>query len=330
MSALIINAPTPSHLAIFQDLLPDNDLASGMHGGYPVMSIKGSKWRLKEGGEERPIYIPGTNDLAPSIRVVLLKANPNLSKSFYAGGYVEGSNEAPDCYSNDGIAPANDAPSPQCVTCAQCPNNEWGSKISEDGKKGRLCADVRRVAILPSEDLNHAPILLRVPAASLQDLAIYGRNLNRCGRPYAAVVTKLAFDANAAYPKIVFSFERDLSAEEAQVVVSRLSDPLVEDVIGSSVDLPATVAAQPAAPAAPAQPQTVQPPRPRAQRAARTAAPAQPAPQAQPANVVNMPQQAAQPVSEVVDAVVKGEQTVVGGDIASDIDAALASLNFSM
>jgi hypothetical protein len=330
----------PAHLSQLSALLPDNDLAGGMSGGYGVMSIKGSKWRLKEGGEERPIYMPGTTDLAPSIKVVLVKANPNLSKTYYEGGYVEGSDSPPVCSSDDGISPSRDSEKPQCHSCAVCPKNEWGSKITDDGKKGRLCADARRVAILPAEDLNHTPILLRVPAASLQDLALYGKNLNRTGRPYAAVVTKLAFDANAAYPKIVFSYERDLGADEVQVVVDKLNDPIVEDVIGVPISgVPAQQAPAPGMPQTPPpahlqqlQPAQAQaqeqaaPARARAPRTSRAAAPAPaPAEAAAPvaSNVTPLHQPAAvqQPPAQVVDAV------IANGNIADDIEAALAGLS---
>ncbi|OWT53388.1 hypothetical protein [Candidimonas nitroreducens] len=226
-----LNLP-PALLEQFNALNGANDLDAGVSSGFPVISIRGAKWRIVEGGEERPIYIPNTQDLAPSIKVVLLRSNPAVSKTYYAGQYVEGTDAKPDCYSNDGVTPGADAPHPQHTNCAQCPMNAWGSKISPSGAKIKACADVRRVAILPAEDLEYSPILLRVPAASLGDLAAYGKALKQRGIPYAAVVTKLSFDADAAYPKIMFRFERVLTQEEMNAVAERISDPVVEDVLG--------------------------------------------------------------------------------------------------
>lgn len=223
----------PALLAQFQALGGDvDDLSTGVSQGFPVMSIRGAKWRIVEGGEENPIYMPGTKDLAPAVRIVLLRANPALAKTFYAGQYVEGADTPPDCASNDGIAPSPDSPKPQAASCATCLNNVWGSKISPSGAKIKACADVRRMAILPSDDLEYSPILLRVPGASLGDLAAYGKALKQRGIPYSMVVTKLSFDAEASYPKILFQFERMLTPEEMQVVAERLTDPLVEDVLG--------------------------------------------------------------------------------------------------
>lgn len=217
----------------FQSFLGADDLDAGVSGGYPVMSIRGAKWRIVEGGEESPIYMPGTKDLAPAIKVVLMRANQALSKTFYLGKYVEGSDTPPDCSSNDGIRPLDDSPNKQSDACATCPQNVWGSKINESsGKQVKACADVRRMAILPADDMSYSPILLRVPGASLGDLAAYGKALKKRGIPYAAVVTKLAFDADAAYPKITFQFERVLTAEEMALVAGRMDEPIIDDIIG--------------------------------------------------------------------------------------------------
>lgn len=219
----------------FSALTGVDDLDAGVSVGFPVMSIKGTKWRIIEGGEEKPIYLPGTRDLAPFVKVVIMKANSAISKVFYAGQFVEGSDAPPDCYSNDGIQPAADSVHPQCATCAQCPQNVWGSKISPSGAKIKACGDVRRIAILPAEDLSYSPILLRVPGASLSDLAAYGKLLRSRKIPYAAVVTKLSFDPDAAFPKILFQFDRVLTAEEMATVASRIDEPVVDDILGLTV-----------------------------------------------------------------------------------------------
>lgn len=216
----------------FQEFLGTDDLNAGVSGGFPVMSIRGAKWRMVEGGEETPICMPGTKDLAPFIKVVLVRSNRNLSKTFYAGAYVEGSDAPPDCSSVNGDVPHPDSPNIQSPTCATCPQNVWGSKISPSGAKIKACADVRRMAILPADDMEYSPILLRVPGASLSDLAAYGKALSKRGIPYAAVVTKLAFDADAAYPKITFQFDRVLTPGEMSLVAGRINEPIVDDILG--------------------------------------------------------------------------------------------------
>lgn len=314
-----INLPAPL-LQQFNNFNGADDLDAGVSGGFPVMSIRGAKWRIVEGGEEHPIYIPGSNDLAPAVRVVILRANAAVSKTFYAAQYVEGTDAKPDCASSNGVRPDPESANPQCDTCAACPQNVWGSKISPSGAKIKACADVRRVAILPSDDLNYAPILLRIPAASLADLAAYGKALKKRGIPYAAVVTKLSFDPDASYPKIMFTFERVLTAEEMQEVASRLDDPIIDDVLG----LNAPVAAL----AAPAEdkfniPQDIKPP----------AAAAEPAPQEAPKQTRRRaaPAQTAAPEPTAAPtpaptAAPTQPAAQAGGDMLDDINAALASL----
>lgn len=209
-----------------------DDLDHGVSAGFPHISIRGAKWRVVKDGEEHPVYLPDSRDLAPFIKVVILRSNPAVSKTYYEGQFVEGSDDKPSCYSNDGVRPGADSPSPQAETCATCPQNVWGSKISPSGAKIKACADVRRIAVLPSDDMTYSPLLLRVPAASLADLAAYGRALKQRGIPYAAVVTKLSFDAEAAYPKIKFEYARVLTAEEMAVVAERMTDPSIDDILG--------------------------------------------------------------------------------------------------
>lgn len=298
----------------FNALVGADDLDAGVSSGFPVMSIRGAKWRIVSNGEEHPVYMPGTKDLAPSVKVVILKANAAVSKTYYAGAYVEGSDSAPDCYSNDGVAPAADSPNPQCATCAACPQNVWGSKISPNGSKIKACADVRRVAILPADDLNFSPILLRIPAASLGDLAAYGKALKQRKIPYSAVVTKLSFDPDASYPKIMFQFERVLTADEMTLVASRITDPVVDDILG--------VTTRGAAPAAPAPadnkfgiPSDVQ--APAAPAAAPATAPAaEKAPEKPKASRKSAPKAEAAPApAPAVD------------DVTAEVDAALAALD---
>lgn len=209
----------------------NDELSSGVSGGYAVLSIKGKTWALSEGGT-RTIIKREDGDPASSIEVVIIKANPHLSKVYYEGGYTEGSEDKPVCYSNDSIAPALDAARPQCQSCAACPHNVWGSRISENGSKGKACADSRRIAVVPSGQLDHL-MLLRVPAATLKDLSVYADLLTRRNAPYQAVVTKIGFDPEMAHPKLTFKAIRWLAAEEASQVLEAASSDVAAQIVGN-------------------------------------------------------------------------------------------------
>jgi hypothetical protein len=315
-----INLPAEL-LAQFQGLVGGDDLSQGVSSGFPIMSIRGAKWRIVEGGEEKPIYIPGTTDLAPAVRVVLLRSNPAVSKTFYADAFVEGSDAKPDCFSHDGVVPSPESQKPQATSCATCPQNIWGSKISPNGSKIKACADVRRVAVLPIDDLDYTPVLLRIPAASLGDLAQYGKQLKQRGIPYTAVVTKLSFDPDASYPKILFTFERVLEGDELTKVIGRMKDPVVDDVLGLSAPRGAVPAI--AAPVAVA-PAPVATPAPTAAPVA-TPAPTE-APKAAKGKTKGFGAAPAEQIQVPAPAAPAAAPAAPSGDVVASLNAALANL----
>lgn len=181
-----------------------NLFAAALGGGFPVISIKGKVFHIVKGDEKTLVTQPDDDESpASSLEVVIVGVNPNKAKVFYLKGFEEGSIAKPDCYSNDGVAPAADAQTPQAKKCATCAQNQWGSKITENSKQGKACADHMRLAVTPAGQLND-PMLLRVPAASLKMLGIYGETLSKRGVEPHQVVTKVGFDYTVAHPALTF------------------------------------------------------------------------------------------------------------------------------
>lgn len=231
MNIVPFESTLPAHI---QALETDaDDLSAGVSSGFPILSIKGKNFHIHRGEDAQLVTLPGTEDPASSIQVVILKANKHISKIFYAKKYVEGSQEKPDCHSSDGITPAEDAPNRQSKTCATCPNNVWGSRMTEDGKKAKACSDARRIAVAPVGQLND-PMLLRVPATSLRELAEYGDLLKKRGVKYPSVVTKIKFDTSQAYPALQFQPVGFLDAEGVETVKEMLASTVVQQIIGGS------------------------------------------------------------------------------------------------
>lgn len=173
-------------------------------GGFPVISIKGKVFHIQRGDERELVAHPDDADEpARSIEVVIVGINNAKSKVFYDKGYVEGSTDAPTCYSNDGVAPAMDAEDKQAKKCATCPHNQWGSRITESGGKGKLCQDSMRLAVCPAGQLND-PMLLRVPATSLKTLGNYGTTLAKRAVAPEYVITKVGFDFDVSHPALTF------------------------------------------------------------------------------------------------------------------------------
>lgn len=250
------SAQLPAHLQHFNDIVSGDDLTAGATGGFPVISIKGKVFHIVRGDERSLVTRPDDGQPAGSLELVILRANPALSKIYYAKTYEEGSDDKPDCYSTDGIAPAADAAKPQSQKCATCAHNQWGSKITDNGGKGKACADSRRLAVAPVGQLNDV-MLLRIPAASLKPLAQYGDQLKKRGVAYPSVSTMVSFDWNVAHPALTFKPVGFLTEPMLKAVSEVLRSDLPGQVCGITPRAAALQAPQ-AAPAALPAPAPVQ------------------------------------------------------------------------
>lgn len=218
--------------------------------GYPIMSIKGKAFAIVRDGERNMVMNPKDPESpANFIEIVMLKVNPNKSKVYYEGGYVEGSDAKPVCMSNDGIKPDARIENPQCSTCAACPKNVWGAKITENGKKSKPCQDSVRVAIATADKLDE-PMLLRVPPASITALADYGRQLKSHGVGPSGVVTRIGFDIESPTPLLTFKPVAFLSQDGVEEALEVSTGDAVQAIIGAAHDDVAQLAAPTPAPEA--------------------------------------------------------------------------------
>lgn len=220
-----------SKLAELFGALPMDDLSQGVSVGFPVLSIKGKAFHINQGGESVLITRPDDEDEpATSLNVILIKANPHISKVYYENGYEDGSTEAPTCYSNNGVVPEDDSEEKQSARCATCPKNAWGSRMTDSGKKGKACSDSRRVAVA-NPDTPDQPMLLRVPAASLKPLMQFGKALSQRKVPYQAIITKLSFDHTVAHPLLKFAPAAIVSDEQAEAIAEAMAGDVVAAIL---------------------------------------------------------------------------------------------------
>lgn len=221
----------------------------GVQATFSVASVRGKVFRIKYRGEEEMVADatrPGQP--AASMDVVVVGVAKHISKQWFLKGYTDGADEGPACFSLDGVTPDSTSPQKQSALCANCPHNQWGSRMTEAGKKAKACADTRRLAIVPAGDLENevfgGPTLLRIPPMSLNNLATYAAQLARRGAPIESVVTRLSFDYEVAYPHLIFSAERWLSEEEATVVVGPdgnggiCAHPLIDRILYDNITEP--------------------------------------------------------------------------------------------
>jgi hypothetical protein len=237
----------PAYLKNVDKAALNDDLVSG-GGGFPVISIKGKTFAIVRNGEREILPNPKDPDSpATYIDVVILKANKGLSKIYYAKKFDDDSKaEKPDCYSADGITPAADAQSPQAKKCATCKHNQWGSRISDQGSKGKACQDNKRIAVTTPDQINE-PYLMRVPPASLGGLTEYAGYLAKRGVKYNMVVTKISFDPEAATPKLLFKAVGLLDDKSYGDVQEALKLDVVERIVGTMTFEDADAVDKPAA-----------------------------------------------------------------------------------
>jgi hypothetical protein len=220
----------PAHLANFADLgfsLNENITGGMKLGGHPSIGIKQAKWRIREGGGEEIVQ-------SFTLNVIIVNANKHLSKVFYAGAYTGEEGKAPDCFSDNGVGPSAQASKPQCATCAMCPNNVWGSKVTPAGNKIKACSDYKKLAVILADDPDRDVYELRVPGASLSQLNEIMSKLIKSQVPIPAVIFELSFDATADYPKIVFKPLGYVSAEQADSIKGWVNSDESKEAVGEN------------------------------------------------------------------------------------------------
>ena len=234
MSLIPTNIQVPAHLAARMGQLSAlaASLAAGLATGdsYPRISLKGSRFRIVEGKIETVLD-------QTKLNVVIVGANPRLSKTYYAKQWDPTDEPTgPDCFSLDGIGPDASVQNPENSLCASCPMNAWGSKISPNGQQIKACADQKRLAVVAAEDPTGPIYLLQVTPAALKGLNQYQKELTVRGIPVEVVKTVLSFDTDASFPKLKFGFGGFLEAETQGAVDGLFGSDQVFEITGEKTN----------------------------------------------------------------------------------------------
>lgn len=208
----------PAHLPADADALAINRAAfENWQSGFGVLSLRGGKWHVRQGGNEETVTVapaPGMAPVAvPMLPVVIVGVATPSAKSYYASGYNPASDSRPpDCFSIDGEKPDARAANKQNAICATCKHNQWGSATNSPSGRGKACPDRKRIAVV--RDLNDEPLMLQLPPTSVPNLQDY---INKLGRAQAAVnqvVTVMAFDTSKTAPTVTFEPQAWLDANQ--------------------------------------------------------------------------------------------------------------------
>jgi hypothetical protein len=183
------------------------------------ISTKGGVFRLIAGGKE----VAAIDDR--HLDVVIVNAAPKVSRTFYAGQFVEGQATAPSCWSADGDLPDSSIKEPQSKSCATCPQNIKGSGQGDS----RACRFSQRLAVVLANDIEGDVMQLTLAATSIfgkedgdkRPLQAYARYLAAQSISPETLVTRLKFDTKAAVPKLFFQPVRWLDDTEFETVTAK-------------------------------------------------------------------------------------------------------------
>lgn len=184
---------------------PKKDALSKYDAKLAEIASRGKKAESKVGGEANFISLRGghmqyqgaviKNDTLRA--VVMCSLNEN---QYYIGRYDPESPSAPICYAFaraeelDTMAPnPAEVTKPQAESCAECPNNVWGSA---DVGRGKACKEVRRIALITEDGAkNPAEAEVAFLKASVTNLKHWAGYVRQCAdihhKPPFAFLTEI-------------------------------------------------------------------------------------------------------------------------------------------
>lgn len=219
-----------------------SDALTGLlSGGALRLVANQGRFRIKDGSTETVL-----NEL--SLDVIIVGAVPGVTKSFYLKAYNpkdDAEQKQPDCASLYGDVPDADSPNKQATSCAACPKNQWGSKVTEGGSEIKACSDYRRVALVSVDD-PETLYQANIPPASISKLwKPYLKELAMRGVDISMVKTRISLDDH----QWVFQFAGFIDAEQF-AATRAIPKAAITEVLGlTGRPAPAALPA-PAAPAA--------------------------------------------------------------------------------
>lgn len=235
----------PEHL---RDLNEEGNIADRV--SIPSLSYEGKVWTISLNGEKTKLMkrdADGDEMPMAVMRVVILDYNQRKGRSYYEGAYDPAKASQPLCWSEDGLLPNPAVQNPQHHSCEGCPLAVKGSKVTEQGKAIAACSQHRMVAVVPANKMDMEPLRLKLAVTSDYDKEnemeaqgwfafqqyrdfLKARGINHT----ALLVTKMRFDPNTAYPKVLFSPDRWVEPSEKGIINPKVKSDEVKQLLSGS------------------------------------------------------------------------------------------------
>ena len=238
----------PAHVKAAQEAGTSNIVTRSQ---VNALTFPGKVWTVNIDGSKRPLMrtnADGEEELVQTFDAVIIAYNENRGRAYYGGKTYDPNQEnAPVCWSNDGITSSPSSSERQSEKCNVCPQAIKGSRQTDQGKPAAACAVHRNLAVVPrSKDLGAAPLLrLKIPQTSDFDglnkeaqakgmfaFSNYLNFLKSKGVPFTySLTTRIRFDNTKSYPKLWFSPGRWLTEEEAATCAEVAGSPSLDDLL---------------------------------------------------------------------------------------------------
>ena len=220
-------------------------------GSMKRITLRGRGFRLVDGGKE----IAKNTD--PHMDVVIVNGSKSVQKAYYGAEYNADETSIPDCWSSDGERPDADVADPQGHNCKECPKAIKGS-----GGAGRAaCRFSWRLAVVLRNNVGGDIFQLILPQKSLfgqgdvehMPFLQYAKYVAQSGYNLNMLTTRLTFDTDSDFPKLVFTHAEFLDKEtymtcikqgESQIAVNagKLNFSKKAEAIASAPAIPKLVA----------------------------------------------------------------------------------------
>jgi hypothetical protein len=239
----------PAHL---RDLNEEGNIQE--RNSVPSLSITGKVFEISVNGDKKKLVkVDEDGDEIPLsvFRAIILDYAKKRGRAYYEGAYDASAVKQPTCWSEDGVVPHASVPEDQkqCSKCESCPMAVKGSRLSDGDKPSKMsaCGQHRMVVLIPANNLAHPPLRLKLAVTSDWDkneewaaqgffgFSNYTDFLRTKGVKHtAALVTKLKFDPNEAYPKLLFSPDKWLTPEQIDVIKPVLASDEVKQLVSGA------------------------------------------------------------------------------------------------
>jgi len=234
----------PSHVASFFE--ENSNIQE--RATVPSLSYKGKQWATIIDGEESKITKrndDGDEEPINIMRVVILDYAKRRGRAYYEGAYDPTKVGKPVCWSVDGIAPHTSVQDKPAETCQSCRFSVKGSKVNDQGKQVTACGQHRMLALVPANKLEFTPLRMKIAITSdfdgqSPDLQAQGwfafsnyidmlrsKGLQHTG----AIITKMKFDPNSEWPKVIFTPDRWLTDSELATIKTVAASDAVKQLI---------------------------------------------------------------------------------------------------